>query len=197
MYMKKKDIMVIRDPDVIKIITESTRRKILALLRINDLSISQLADLIQKDQSTVYRHIKKLEAHEIVMPVGERKVHHIPEVVYGRVARTYLIVPEIDEDTTSPAVHYTREGIKDVMDVLEMMGYSIDSRRIFSREMYRFSKKLDSLISDDLKSLEGKDIHMDETAFLNTIITLMLIKVNENPDLKDFVDRIGELIKRE
>ena len=195
--MEKKDIMVIRDPDVIKIITESTRRKILALLRVNDLSISQLSNLIEKDQSTVYRHIKKLEACGIVVPVGERKIHHIPETVYGRVARTYMIVPEIDDESPSPSVYYTREGIKDVMDVLNTMGYDIESRRIFSREMYRFSKKLDSLMSDDLKALEGKNTHIDEKSFINTIMILMLLKINENADLKDFMNRLGEMIKRE
>lgn len=194
--MEKKDVVVITDPEVIKIITESTRRKILALLRINDLSISQLAELIQKDQSTVYRHIKKLEAHNLVQPVGERKVHHIPEIVYGRVAKTYLIVPEIDENQPNPIMYYKRETMRKVMDVLEEMGYEIDSRRVVSREMYAFSKKLDNMISDDWKALENSDIHIDPHMFINTLIFLMMLKIEDDPELKDRMERLGELIKR-
>ena len=194
--MEKKDIMVIRDPDVIKIITESTRRKILALLKINDLSISQLAEMLGKDQSTVYRHIKKLEACGIVMPVGERKIHHIPEAVYGRLARSYLIVPEIDEGHPSPSVYYTRDTIKKVMDVLENMGYDIESRRIVSREMYKFSKKVDSLLFEDWKALEGKNMHIDEKTFVNSVLMLLILKINEDPELKDLTQLLGEMIKR-
>ncbi len=194
--MEKKDVVVVTDPEVIKIITESTRRSILALLRINDLSISQLAELINKDQSTIYRHIKKLEAHDLVRPVGERKVHHIPEVVYGRVAQTYLIVPEIDEKHPSPIIYYKRETIKKVIDVLEQMGYTMESRRVVSREMYTFSKELDFLISDDWKALENSDIHIDQRTFINTLIMLLILKVEKEPELKDRMERLGELIKR-
>ncbi len=194
--MEKKDTVVISDPEVIKIITESTRRKILALLRINDLSISQLSELIEKDQSTIYRHVKKLEAHGLVMPVGERKVHHIPEVVYGRVAKSYIIVPEVDDEHPSPIVYYKREAVKKVMDVLETMGYSIESKRVVSREMYSFFKKLDNITSEDWKAIQNTDMHIDQRTFINTNIALTLLKVEEDPDLKDIMEKLGELIKR-
>lgn len=82
------------------------------------------------------------------------------------------------------------------MDVLETMGYEIDSRRVASREMYAFSKKLDSLLSDDWKALEDSEMHIDQRTFINTAIFLMMLKVEEDSELKDRVERIVELIKR-
>ena len=194
--MKQKDVVIVNDPKLIKVITESTRSKILSLLRINNLSISQLSELIGKDQSTIYRHIKKLESSGIVVPVGERKVHHIPEVVYGRVAKTYIIVPEIESDRPSTVVYYKRETIKNVMSILEAMGYSIDSPRVVSRDLYRFSKELDLMSVEDWKKIEKKNIKMDNRTFINTVIVLSLLKINSNPVLKDYMEELHELIRR-
>jgi DNA-binding transcriptional ArsR family regulator len=74
--MKKKDVMVLTDPDVVKIATEATRRQILSLLRVNDLSISQIAQILGKDQSTVYRHIKKLEKYGLIKIVGKNRLYN-------------------------------------------------------------------------------------------------------------------------
>ncbi len=194
--MKKKDVMVLSDPEVVKIATESTRRKILSLLRVNDLSISQIADIIGKDQSTVYRHIKKLEKYGLIKVVGERKVHHIPEAVYGRVARTYIIVPDIDRDESSSISHYKRATVKEVMKAIKSMGYSIENERIFSRDYFRFLDKLDRETSKEWKKIEERHINMDNRTFTNTFLLLTLIKINEIPELKDYMEEIGELVKR-
>lgn len=87
-------IKIIRDIDVIKMGIEETRMKILALLRLNSLTVSQIADTLGKDPSTIYRHIEKLEKSGYVYPSGERKTHHIPEKIYSRTAKIFLLVPE-------------------------------------------------------------------------------------------------------
>ncbi len=194
--MKKKDVMVLQDPEIVKIATESTRRNILSLLRVNDLSISQVAEILQKDQSTVYRHMKKLESHGLIRIVGERKVHHIPEAVYGRIADSYIIIPEIDKNEHNPIIYYKRGIVKEVMNVIKAMGYKIESERIFSRDFFRFVDALDEATAGDWKRIEKKDIKMDNKTFANTVLLLTLIKINENPELKDYMEEIGELVRR-
>lgn len=194
--MKKKDLMVLEDPEIVKIATESTRRKILSLLRLNDLSISQVAEILQKDQSTVYRHMKKLEAHGLVRIVGERKVHHIPEAVYGRVAEAYIIVPEIDKKEHNPIVYYKKGIVKEVMNAIKSMGYNIENERIFSRDFFRFIDALDKATAEDWKKLEKKGISMNNKTFANTALLLTLLKISENPELKDYMEEMGELVRR-
>ncbi len=194
--MKKKDVMVLNDPEIVKIATESTRRKILSLLRVNDLSISQISQILGKDQSTVYRHIKKLEAYGLIKIVGERKVHHIPEALYGRVAKTYIIIPEIDRNEHNSIVYYKRGTAKEAMNAIKAMGYRIDNERIFSRDFFRFLDALDKATAEEWKKIEKKNINMDNRTFINTFLLLALLKINENPDLKDYMEELGELVKR-
>ncbi len=194
--MKKKDVMVLNDPEIVKVATESTRRKILSLLRVNDLSISQISQILGKDQSTVYRHIKKLEAHGLIKVAGERKVHHIPEALYGRVAKTYIIIPEIDRNEHNSIVYYKRGTAKEAMNAIKAMGYRIDNERIFSRDFFRFLDALDKATADEWKKIEKKNINMDNRTFINTFLLLAMLKINENPDLKDYMEELGELVKR-
>jgi DNA-binding transcriptional ArsR family regulator len=194
--MKKKDVMVLTDPEVVKIATEATRRQILSLLRVNDLSISQIAQILGKDQSTVYRHIKKLEKYGLIKIVGERKVHHIPEAVYGRIAKTYIIVPDIDREEHNSIVYYKKGTAKEAMNVIKNMGYRIENERIFARDFFRFLDRLDRLTSKEWKKIEEKNIGLDSRTFVNSFILLALIKINEDPDLKDYMVEIGELVKR-
>lgn len=194
--MNKKDVMVLSDPEVVKVATESTRRKILSLLRVNDLSISQIAQILGKDQSTVYRHIKKLEKYGLIKVVGERKVHHIPEAVYGRIAKAYIIVPDIDTMNSS-IIHYKRGTAKEAMNVIKAMGYKIENERIFIRDLFRFLDKLDKVTSEEWKRIEKKNINIENRTFVNAFLLLALIKINKNPELKDYMVEIGELVKRE
>ncbi len=194
--MKKKDVMVLSDPEVVKVATESTRRKILSILRVNDLSISQIAQTLGKDQSTVYRHIKKLEKYGLIRVVGERKVHHIPEAVYGRVAKIYIIVPDIDKNMKNSMIYYKRGTAKEAINAVKAMGYEVESERILSRDFFRFLDRLDKLTSEDWKKIEEKSINMDNRTFVNAFLLLTLIKINEDPELKDYLVEIGELIKR-
>jgi DNA-binding transcriptional ArsR family regulator len=89
-----KDVVVVTDPKIIKVGIEDTRRKILALLRFNDLAVSQRAQVIGKDESTVYRHVEKLKDAGYITATGERTVHHIPERTYGRTARVFILSPD-------------------------------------------------------------------------------------------------------
>jgi DNA-binding transcriptional ArsR family regulator len=89
-----RDVVVVSDPKIIKIGIEDTRRKILALLRFNDLAVSQIAEVIGRDESTAYRHVEKLKAAGYIRATGQRTVHHIPERIYGRTAKVFLLSPD-------------------------------------------------------------------------------------------------------
>lgn len=47
-------VKVITDPEVIKLMLEDTRRKILQLLRNREMTISQLSEILGKTPQTIY-----------------------------------------------------------------------------------------------------------------------------------------------
>jgi DNA-binding transcriptional ArsR family regulator len=119
------EIRLIRDPRAIRVATEATRRKILSLLRLRGMTVSEVASVLEKDQSTIYRHMDKLREAGLVVPSGERKVHHIPEKVFTRTAKIFLIAPDLS--TTMEHVDlggvYGREEVTRMLRALERLGY--------------------------------------------------------------------------
>lgn len=78
-------VMIVSQPKQLKALSDPTRIKILELLREHPMSVSEIAERLGRDKSTVYRHIKALEDAglvEVVEKIGN-------EVVYGRVAYVF------------------------------------------------------------------------------------------------------------
>ncbi|MFP4609316.1 MAG: ArsR/SmtB family transcription factor, partial [Candidatus Aenigmatarchaeota archaeon] len=120
----KEEIRLIEDPAALKVGLEGTRNQILELLRVKEMAISQISEALGKDQSTIYRHVKKLQDSGFVEVKGERKQHHIPEKIYGRTAKWFLLTPEPlgDETPYALGMDWNEERIERCLDVLDEIG---------------------------------------------------------------------------
>ena len=191
-----EEIRFIRDHKAIRIATESTRRKILSLLRVRGMVVSQLAELLEKDQSTVYRHVEKLQEAGLIVPSGERKTHHIPERIYTRTARIFLIAP--DTSTTIDEVElsrfYGREEVTRMLRVLKSLGYLDELTPDLVQEARDLLLYIDNSIREDLER-----VTLEEEMELHTIwrleMLLLLVKARRDEafegKLNDFLDRLS------
>lgn len=190
-----EEIRFIRDHKAIRIATESTRRKILSLLRVRGMVVSQLAELLEKDQSTVYRHVEKLQEAGLIVPSGERKTHHIPERIYTRTARIFLIAP--DTSTTIDEVElsrfYGREEVTRMLRVLKSLGYLDELTPDLVQEARDLLLYIDNSIREELER-----VTLEEEMELHTIwrleMLLLLVKARRDEafggKLNDFLDRL-------
>jgi DNA-binding transcriptional ArsR family regulator len=87
-----REVLIITEPEKVKVLSEGTRLKILQLLRDRPMTVNELSDILGKDRTTIYRHIKMLEnaglVEELEVQGNER--------VYSRTARLYLIKADPD-----------------------------------------------------------------------------------------------------
>ncbi|MFO7991265.1 MAG: winged helix-turn-helix domain-containing protein [Thermoplasmata archaeon] len=193
----KKDVKIIRDIDAIKMSVESTRSKILSLLRVNDMTISQLAEALNKDQSTIYRHIKKLEGSGFVEVCGERKIHHIPEKKYGRTANIFLLSPrDLDSDESANiAMKWEREHAERIMDLIEIIGYETNEEMLVDN-LTDFFTKLNNIIEDKLEGLDTDMGEIDYPRLLRLKLLLFLLEIAKDDDLNEMKDQIVSKIER-
>jgi DNA-binding transcriptional ArsR family regulator len=177
-----KEIEIVDDPEKIKIIIEDTRTKILRLLRFRDMTISELASILNKDVSTIFRHIKKLESAGFVKVTGERKIHNVPEKIYGRTSRTIFLAPEsYVKDEAIKKMNKKRVEI--LAETLQSLGYEVKN----VDELFEFLIYLDELTIKDLERLE-KDV--DWGILRKLTMLLVLLKIDDGE-----LQRIRELIK--
>ncbi|MBS3790699.1 MAG: winged helix-turn-helix transcriptional regulator [Candidatus Thermoplasmatota archaeon] len=188
------DIKLFEDSETLKIGLEKSRRQILDLLRVKNMTISQVAEALEKDQSTVYRHIKKLEEAGFIEVKGERKEHHIPERIYGRTAEVFLMAPEpISSGNTSAfGIAWNDEKVKECINMLEDIGYEVEKEGVIEELVDHFSE-LDREVNEELSRSLDEDSKIDFSSLMQIKFLISLIKIeNSGPELEE----VKEIISR-
>lgn len=176
----KEPVRVIRDPDKIRICIETTRNKILSLLNVENMTISQLSEALSKDQSTVYRHVKKLEKHGLVMVCGEKKEHHIPEKIYGRTAGMFLMIPQSNDMEDDHEERWRKESMQRSLDVLDLIGYHNEGSDELIEKVNDFFIKFGSKTADYFE--ENNEVGEIDNYTLRIVEMLLLLLEVKNDD---------------
>jgi len=158
------------------------------------MTISQVSEALEKDQSTVYRHIKKLEEAGFIEVKGERKEHHIPERIYGRTADVFLMTPEpINSDRTSTlGIRWDDDKVKECIEVLEDLGYKVEKKDVIG-EISDNLYKLDREINKELSGSLDKDLELDFFSLMQLKFLISLIKIENSESYSEKLrDSISE-----
>ena len=184
--MMPEEIIILEDPEKIKIAIDPTRRKILELLRMNALAVSQMASILDKDQSTIYRHVEKLVKAGFVEQSGERKEHHIPEKIFSRTAKIFFFSPGIGTLSGEEAIlKHHKKMVDKTSKLMEKMGYepTPDSDKA-SDEFYM---EIDSLVQSKIMEI-GSDTELDFNTLRRLRIAIIINEIYKN-------EKIGELAR--
>lgn len=176
------DLKVVYDPETAKLLMDETRQDILKLLKIRALSIKEISSILDKDVSTIYRHIKKLEDNNIVMIAGSRKNRNGEEKLYKRAYSTYVLSPELFTPENSALVDEKKSRYNLIKYAVENVGFKIQDDE-------QFEKLFFNLESTVIKKIEKLDSDLDLNT-LNNLETILFIKLAK---LEDF-QKIRNLI---
>lgn len=80
--------MVLKDPGAQKAFFDARRQRILKSL-VMPASATELAERLAEPASRLYYHLRLLERHGLIQPVGERQVRSNREVIYGLAAERF------------------------------------------------------------------------------------------------------------
>jgi len=184
-----KEVLIITDPEKIKLLGDRTRLNIVNLLRERPMSASELSVVLKKDPSTIYRHINLLEKAGFVEEVGRDG----NETLYRRSARIFLITPYPKEDITTPtmkAIHC--QEAETMYNLLKNAGFKIEDKKAFIEILERFLTMLERLSRDLIKRLEG--INLNPIEFIHLMNLLVLIN---SPELQEEAKELRKVLKLE
>jgi len=92
-----KGIRIIKDPEVAKLFADETRRRILHMLRHQEMSAADLAKAMGKNFSSIQHHVNLLIGAGLVEQVREEKVRNMVQPYYRSTAHSYLISYSLTE----------------------------------------------------------------------------------------------------
>ena len=121
-----KPIQVLRDPEAFKLLADETRRKILYLLRVKDMTVSQLASELDLTPQALYHHIKKLLEGGMVEVAREERIGHLIESYYRAVAEDFLFITGKLSAQTLRDRNLAEEQVTVVLNALKKLGFNLD-----------------------------------------------------------------------
>ncbi|MGC8663131.1 MAG: winged helix-turn-helix domain-containing protein [Thermoplasmata archaeon] len=179
-----KDLEVIYDPPIIKIAMEKTRNAILQALKIREMSIEDLSFLLDKDPSTVYRHVKKLEEAGLILPAKKEKRKKGYTTLYERTAKNFII--STDSFFKDQYLKDLKEKKKYLVSgIMEKIGFKIKDENTFEKYFYEINKySFDKLIE------YNKDLDFNTLREIYTILSIIYVQEN-NINFKDLFEKLS------
>ncbi len=127
-----KPFMVLKDPEAYALLADETRRKILYLLRVKEMNVSQIAKELGVTSQAIYHHVKKLLAGNMLEVAREERVGHLIESYYRATAEDFLLSHGRIKSSSLHDRKNLEEQVTSVLNALKDLGLDLeyDKRKI-------------------------------------------------------------------
>lgn len=167
-----REVLIITDPAAVKAISDPTRFSILKLLRQRPMTIKELSNILSKDRTTVYRHIKALEAARLVEEIDDVG----GEKVYSRTARMFLIKVEPDESVDEFRQSYLQVEARKLVQIMEKSGFTIKDREKLERLAKEVLDEIEIRSQPIIKRISEADIDLTEVELFHLLNMLVFLQ---------------------
>jgi DNA-binding transcriptional ArsR family regulator len=133
----------IRDPKAFEVVADETRRRIIYLLRARELTVSQIAEALNRTPQAIYVHIRKLVQTGMVEVAREERVGHFIETYYRSTAEVFEF-----SHGRERSERYAEQEITEGLQALTKLGLRVrlDKERV--SELVEVLRKIDTIGAD-------------------------------------------------
>ncbi|WP_010479640.1 winged helix-turn-helix domain-containing protein [Thermococcus zilligii] len=188
-------VKVITDPEVIKLMLEDTRRKILQLLRNREMTISQLSEILGKTPQTVYHHIEKLKEAGLIEVKRTEMKGNLVEKYYGRTADAFYINLYLGDEELR---YFARSRLKTKLDIFRALGYEFDEEKLLNTmdELLKKEHEYKTEISREIEANEEKLKDFSDEDVIHAIEWLAMARMGRDEETMALMRRLGEILKK-
>jgi predicted transcriptional regulator len=185
-----REVIIITQPEKVRVLSDETRFKILQLLRQRPMTIWELSMAIGKDRTTIYRHIKALEKAGFVEELGSEG----NERLYGRTARLFLIKAEPHESIENFRQEYLSIEAKKLVDTLEKVGIKVRNREKLIELVKDILDRIEMNSQPVIGKLSESDLELTEIELFHILNMLVFL---QSCELCEMAEKVKELIEIE
>jgi len=120
-----KVVKTITDSEAFQLLADETRRKIVFLLRVKEMAVSQIAEQLDLSPQAVYHHIKKLQKGDMVEVAREERLGHLIESYYRTTAETFNFSIGRASTRTSRNRKIAMQQEAETLNALKRIGFNI------------------------------------------------------------------------
>ncbi|NJE43070.1 winged helix-turn-helix domain-containing protein [Thermococcus sp. GR6] len=188
-------IKVITDPEIIKLMLEDTRRKILQLLRNKEMTISQLSEILGKTPQTIYHHIEKLKEAGLVEVKRTEMKGNLVEKYYGRTADAFYINLYLGDEELR---YLARSRLKTKLEIFKALGYEFDDDELLDVMDHILEKEHEykTEISKEIEVNEEKLKDFSNEDIIHAIEWLAMAKMGRDEEAMELLRKLGKILKK-
>jgi DNA-binding transcriptional ArsR family regulator len=173
-----KAFIVIREPEAFQLLADETRRKILYLLRVKEMTVNQLAGELALTSQAVYHHVRRLLKGKMIEVTREERVGHLIESYYQATAEDFLLSTG---KVKAESVH-NRGLVKDQMSTIfnafKKLGLNLDvDEKKISRVVDLWAELQEGHSCTVKPGIEDEVWNMDELSLLEKSMTCEIIAI--------------------
>lgn len=161
-----KPFMVIKDPEAFELLADETRRKIIYLLRVKEMTVSQVAEELGITSQAVYHHIRKLLKGKMIEVVKEERIGHLIESYYRATADDFLLSHGKVRSKILHDRELAEEQITRVLNGLNKIGFNLEFNKNKLSQMADLRAEVEEpcvaceKYEDDIWNMEDLDLPM-------------------------------------
>ena len=121
-----KAFIVVREPEAFQLLADETRRKILYLLRVKEMTANQIAEELSVTSQAIYHHIKKLLKGKMIEVTKEERVGHLIESYYRATAEDFLLSTGKTRAKTLHNRKLVEEQVTAVLNAFRKLGLKLE-----------------------------------------------------------------------
>jgi len=123
----RRDVIIIKDPEVAKLFADETRRNILNILRHNECSTTDLAKTLEKSHSSIIHHLNLLKEVGLVQETRTEKVRNLVQTYYQSTSKRFIISYTLSESLGDVVdiIHPTKNMIQEILEGLGTFGIEV------------------------------------------------------------------------
>ncbi|ACJ17153.1 transcription regulator [Thermococcus onnurineus NA1] len=188
-------IKVITDPEIIKLMLEDTRRKILQLLRNKEMTISQLSEILGKTPQTIYHHIEKLKEAGLVEVKRTEMKGNLVEKYYGRTADAFYINLYLGDEELR---YLARSRLKTKLEIFKALGYEFDDDELLDvmDNILEKEHEYKTEISKEIEVNEEKLKDFSNEDIIHAIEWLAMAKMGRDEEAMELLRKLGKILKK-
>lgn len=183
-----REVLIITEPERVKVLSEETRFRILQLLRNRPMTINELSNSLGRDRTTVYRHVKILEEAGLV---EELEVQG-NERVYTRSARLFLIKADPDESIEEFRQAYLQVEAEKLVGILEKAGFKVRDREALRRLAKEVLNDIEVRSQPVIKRISQAGVELTEIELFHLLNMLVFL---QSCELCEKARKVRELIR--
>ena len=142
-----KPTKTITDPEAFQLLADETRRKMMFLLRVREMTVSQIAKELGITPQAIYHHIKKLLNGGIVEVVREERLGHLIESYYMTTAETFNFSMGGTESKRPQSQKLVKEQEIATLNALKKLGFKIEFNENKVSELVAVKREMDDCYS--------------------------------------------------